>query len=312
MKATFFLLDGFSNLVLSCLLEPLRMLHDLYQEEIEWRVVTADDQPVASSSNLLLAPTGRLDEIDGSDLLVIISSNGYRQHPTPENQRLVMSLVRQSSIVIGADAGAWLLAATGLLDDTRATLHWAVLAEFAETFPQVQVCHDNYVMEGRFWSCGGASTALELVLAFITERFGAAKSFMASSMFMSDTSLQKEGDRAPTALTMPHRSRLDAIKNIMVETIEHPLTLIALAQRAHLSPRTVNRLFKAELGTSPGHYYQQLRLSFARELADNTSLGLREIALRSGYSDAAALSKAFKRVYGYPVRKLQKSAQNTG
>lgn len=309
MKVTFLLLDGFSNLVLSCLLEPLRMLHDLYQEDVEWGIVTPNDAPVASSSNLLLSPTVPVGEVDSPDLLIIISSNGYRQHPTPENQRLVMTLVRQSGIIVGADAGAWLLASTGLLDDLNATLHWQVLCEFAETFPHVRVSQENYVMEGRFWSCGGASTALELMLAFITDRFGSAKAFMASSMFISDASLQQDEARLPTALTPQRKNRLDAIKNIMVETIEHPLSLTALAERANLSPRSISRLFKSEVGMSPGQYYQQLRLSYARDLAENTSFGLQEIALRCGYSDAAALSKAFTRVYGQPVRRFQKSGQ---
>jgi len=32
---------------------------------------------------------------------------------------------------------------------------------------------------------------------------------------------------------------------------------------------------------------------------------LREIALRCGYSDAPALSKAFRRAYGHPIRRSQ-------
>ena len=312
MNVTFLLFDGFSNLVFSCLLEPLRMVHELYQEDINWHVISIDDEPVESSSHLMLAPNARIDEIESSDLLVVVSSNGYRQHPTPENQRLVMALARQSRTIIGADAGAWMLAATGLLDDLTATLHWSVLSEFAETFPEVRVSQDTYVKDGRFWSCGGASTALELILAFIAEQFGAAEAFMTSSMFMHDASPHKDGTRMPTALTVPGRNRMDAIINIMVETIENPLSLNALAERAHMSTRTLNRLFKAELGMAPGQYYQNLRLLYAREMAENTSLGLREIALRAGYSDASALAKAFRKAYGHSVRKVEKKIVTGG
>ncbi|AQZ52539.1 GlxA family transcriptional regulator [Martelella mediterranea] len=306
MNVTFLLLDGFSNLVFSCLLEPLRMVHDLYREDIRWQVISADDEAVESSSHLLLVPTAKREDIEASDLLVIVSSNGYRQHPTPENQRLVMALARQSRYVIGADAGAWMLASTGLLDDLTATLHWSVISEFAETFPEVHVSQAGYVKEGRLWSCGGASTALELILAFITEEFGAARAFMVSSMFMHDASPQRDGARMPTALSVPGRGKMDAIINIMVETIENPLSLSALAERAHMSTRTLNRLFKAELGMSPGQYYQNIRLAHAREMAENTALGLREIAIRSGYSNAPALSKAFRKAYGHSLRKIEK------
>ncbi|WP_321503950.1 helix-turn-helix domain-containing protein [Breoghania sp.] len=307
MKVTFLLFEGFSNLVLSCLLEPIRMLRELYQDEIEWRVVTPTDGPVPSSSNLHLTPNARIEDIEASDLLVVISSNGYRQHPTPENQRLVMQLVRQSQIVVGADAGVWLLASTGLLDELTVTMHWAIMSEFAETYPHIQVTQEKNVMEGKFWSCGGASTALDLSLAFIKERFGPAKAYMASSMFTSDGTLQRQEERTPTALHTLRKGRVEPVISIMAETIEHPLSLPALAERAHISPRSLNRLFRAELGMSPGQYYQQLRLSNARELSENTDLDLREIAFRCGYADAASLTKAFRRVFGQPIRQYQKT-----
>nr|WP_272211363.1 helix-turn-helix domain-containing protein [Marinicella sp. W31]MDC2877254.1 helix-turn-helix domain-containing protein [Marinicella sp. W31] len=158
------------------------------------------------------------------------------------------------------------------------------------------------------WTCGGASTALELILAFITEQFSAAKAFMTSSMFMHDASLNRDGVRMPTALSVPGRSRMDAIINIMVETRETPLSLTALAERAHMSTRTLNRLFKAELGMAPGQYYQNIRLVYAREMAENTALGLREVAIRSGYSGASALSKAFQKAYGHSVRQVEKKS----
>ncbi|WP_321340701.1 helix-turn-helix domain-containing protein [Breoghania sp.] len=311
MNATFLLFDGFSNLVFSCLLEPLRMLRELYQDEIDWQVVTPTDAPVRSSSNLLLTPNTRIEDIEASDLLVVISSNGYRQHPTPENQRLVMGLVRQSQTVVGADAGTWLLASTGLLDDQTVTMHWAVMSEFAETYPHVRISQENHLMEGKFWSCGGASSALDLTLAFITERFGPAKAFMASSMFMSDGTLHTDEERTPTAFSSPSRGRVEPIITIMTETLEHPLSLPALAERAHISPRSLNRLFRSELGMSPGHYYQQLRLSNARELSQNTDLDLREIAFRCGYADAASLTKAFRKVFGQPIRQYQKTIHSS-
>ena len=305
MKVTYLLLDGFSNLILSCLLEPLRVVEEQYGEGISWRMVTVDDEPARTSSDLYFLPNTRIGELDYSDMLVIISSNGFRQHVTPANQRLVMKLSRQSEIVIGADAGAWLLAATGLLDDMAATVHWQVMADFAEAFPQVRLSSETFVREGRIWSCGGASTGLDMILDFIGERFGADKAFTASSMFMHEANPQKSDHHPPTPLSGAGGNKLHEIMSIMTETIENPLSLNTLAERACLSPRTLNRLFKGELGMSPGQYYQSMRLARARELADGTSLDLREIALRCGYCDAAALAKAFKRVYGHSLRKPQ-------
>lgn len=303
MVVTFLLLEGYSNFVLACLLEPLRMLHEQHQEGIIWRIVTVDDRPVSSSSSLTLLPSARIEDVESSDLLIIISSNNFRQHVTPENQRLVMALVRQSTTIIGADAGAWLLASTGLLDDLPVTLHWSVISEFAETYPQVRVSPDRYVMEGRFWSCGGASTALDLMQAFISDRFGAAKAFAVASMFAHDSGAPQPEVPPSSVFVDPAKTWLHTVMNIMVDTIENPLPLREIADRVDMSERTLNRLFKSELGIPPGQYYQGLRIARARDLAETTIFDLREIALRCGYSDAAALSKAFGRIFGHSIRK---------
>lgn len=305
MIATFLLLDRFSNLILSCLLEPLRVVEEQYREGIRWQIVTVDDGPVRTSSDLLVTPNALLSDVEYSDLLILISSNGFRQHATPENQRRVIALARQSEIVIAADAGAWLLAATGLLDDLGATVHWQVMADFAEAFPQVHLSEESYVRDGRFWSCGSASTALDLMLDFIGERFGPDKAFSASSMFLHEANRQKSDNHPPTALSGRSGNKLHEVMNIMAETIENPLPLTVLAERAYLAPRTLNRLFQSELGMAPGQYYLTMRLARARELADGTSLDLHEIAMRCGYNSSAALSKAFKRVYGHSIRKPQ-------
>lgn len=303
MQVTFLLLEGYSNFVLACLLEPLRMLRERYRHDVGWRIVTVNDSQVSSSSGLTLTPTHRIGEMDHREMLVIVSSNGFREHVLPENQRLVRALVRHSEIVVGADAGAWLLASTAVLDNLSATVHWTVADEFAETFPQVRLSHDPFVMDGKFWSCGGATTGLDLMLAFIAQRYGAAKAFAISSMFTHETGYSRKEPETALLQAGRMKSRLDPVLDIMIAAIETPLTLPEIAAQANMSLRTLNRIFKSELAMPPKQYYQGLRLARAQELAETTTLELGEIALRCGYGSAPALCKAFRQVYGHPIRK---------
>lgn len=298
----FLLFDGFSNMVLSCLLEPLRAVRD-QGAALSWSVLSVDDRPARSSSGLAIAPGEPVQAARPGDLLVVVCGYGFRAHARGETLAQVRRLARRSRDVLGADTGAWILAAAGLLEGARATLHWAVLSEFAEEFPQVQVSHERHLREGRVWSCGGASTALDLMLVYIAERFGPASAFLASTMFVHDAERRQSHGRGPGRLIGRGSAALLRCVDLMVETIEDPLPLAALAERAGLTVRTLDRLFRAELGMPPGRYYQQLRLSRARDLAASSEFDLREIALRCGYSDAAALSKAFRRAYGHPVRR---------
>ena len=302
-RVTFLLFDGFSNMVLSCLLEPLRAVRDQAQADVSWRIVTPDDAPAASSSGLSIAVDTPWRDAGPADMLVVVAGYGFRDHAGSASARVLRTLSRQSDIVLAADAGAWLLADAGLLNGSSATIHWATLSEFAEQYPDIRVAHDRYVKEGRIWSCGGASTALDLILAFISDRFGPASAFMASTMFLHDAERQRAGDRGPGKLSGRGTAKLRQVVDLMVETIETPLALADLSARAGLSVRTLDRLFQEELGMSPGRYFQMIRLAHARELAANSEYDLNAIALRCGYSGAAALSKAFRRAYGHPIRK---------
>lgn len=310
-RVTFLLFDGFSNMVLSCLLEPLRAVRDQAQADIDWRIVTPDDTPAASSSGLSIAANTSWRDAGPSEMLVVVSGYGFRDHANPANARALSTLARQCDIVLAADTGAWLLADAGLLNGANATIHWAALSEFAEQYPDIRVSHDRYVNEGRVWSCGGASTALDLILAFISDRFGPASAFMASTMFLQDAERQRAGDRGPDKLSGRGTAKLRQVVDLMVETIETPLSLADLAARAGLSVRTLDRLFQEELGMPPGRYFQMIRLAHARDLAANSEYDLNGIALRCGYSGAAALSKAFRRAYGHPIRKSRGNRPRT-
>lgn len=302
-RVTFLLFDGFSNMVLSCLLEPLRAVRDQGRAEIGWQVITPNDAAAISSSGLSIAADMKWRDAGRSDMLVVVAGYGFRDHANRETAQVLRRLARVSDIIVGADTGAWLLAEAGLLNEQAATIHWTVLSDFEEQFPDVRVSHDRYVKTARLWTCGGASTALDLMLVFISERFGPSSAFLVSTMFLQDAERPQAEDRGSGILAGRGSARLRQVVNLMVETIETPLPLVKLATHAGLSVRSLDRLFQAELGMAPGRYYQMLRLSHARELAAGTRFTLREIALRCGYSDAAALSKAFRRTFGHPIRR---------
>lgn len=306
-SVTILLYDGFSNMVLSCLLEPLRAVRDQSQTDLRWQIVTPHNGPARSSSGLNIAPDVTVEAVGKTDLLIVVSGYDFRQHARAENLRPLRVLTRQAATIVAADTGSWLLASVGLLDDQIATIHWGVISDFTEEFPSVHASYDRFVKQPRISSCGGASTALELMLAIISEQFGPADAFIASTMFLHDAAQQQSTGRGANRLEGKGTAQLRAIVNKMVETIETPLSLEELSQEFGLTRRTLDRLFQAELAMSPGRYYQLMRLTHARDLSTSTDYDLREIALRCGYADASALGKAFRKAFGHPIRKSRGS-----
>ncbi|MCV2866046.1 GlxA family transcriptional regulator [Albidovulum sediminicola] len=302
LRVSILLFDDFSNMVLSCLMEPLRVVRDQAGIDLRFEVMTPDDRPVTSSSGLRVTPDAALATAARPDLCLLIGGDRFREAAVDPALWRHLRPARTADLVIAADTGAWLMAAAGLLDGCRATLHWHLLEEFGEVFPSVTVSPDRHVRDGALWTCGSAATGLDLILAFIRERFGPAAAFEAESMFLHDGARQASDPRFGPGLRGRSSDRLRKVVARMAATLEAPPSLAELAHAANLSERSLNRLFQRELGQSPARYLQSLRLARARDLASHTDLGLDQIALRCGFSSASALSRAFKHRTGRSIR----------
>lgn len=292
-------------MVLACALEPLRAVRDQREGSVSWSILTHDGQAVRSSSGLCMASDGSLDEAGRADVLIVISGYGYREHASPVITRRIRRLARLTETVIGVDAGAWLLAAAGLLKGKEATIHWQSEASFADAFPSVRLKPDRYVRDGQVWTGGGASTVLDLMTVLIEERFGDAMAFNVSMLFLHDSARQFSNGRGPGHLNGPETAELHAAINCMVATIEKPESLDYIADVAGLSLRTMHRQFMARLGMSPGRYYQSLRLARAKDLAETTDLTVQQLAVLTGFSMPATLSRAYRAHFGTTIRRMR-------
>ncbi|MEL6748028.1 MAG: helix-turn-helix domain-containing protein, partial [Pseudomonadota bacterium] len=199
----------------------------------------------------------------------------------------------------GFDMGAWLLADAGLLDGHKATVHWDELDAFGETFPNVETQRSSYVSDGTRLTCAGGSAAFDAMLDLVEQRAGASLRLEVALLFLTPGAAGRPG--APGASSRKVALLLD----LMGEHLEEPLPLPDLAMRAGLSLRGLDRLTRDKLSTSPAALYRRLRLLRARKLAQETDMKVTEIALRTGYADASAMTRAFRQEFGVSPRALR-------
>lgn len=283
------LFNAFSTHCLANAVEPLRAANTLARRDVyRWSYLGLDGAPVVSSSGLPVTPEGRLADHPAGDMLLIIPSYDFEDHATPECQRALRSAAKRFTRLVGFDTGSWLMAAAGLLDGQRATIHWDELDRFAETFPEVSVTDDRYVAEGRMLSCGGGVTALELMLALIRQVHGPMLALEVGALFM-------HGER-PLDDPLPPApgGEVAAAVAVMRRHLEAPLPVAAIAQRIGMTQRRLEALFRRETGQSPRDVYIALRLNAARRLVEQTRLSVSEVAMRVGYEDASAFTRAFR------------------
>ena len=303
----FLLFSGFSNMVLANALEPLRDVKlRANGAELSWQISTLDGAPVTSSSGIQITPDGVFDPTRKGRRLVIVSGYRMREQTGPGLSSALRVASRNAAQVIAVDTGAWLLASAGLLDGQSATIHWQELDAFEESFPKVEVSQARFVRSGRYVTCGGASTTLDMTLDQIQSLFGSAAAFDASTMFVYDPERQTDIQRGADKLRETGSPKLLQAINVMTENIETPLTTFELADKVSMSERTLNRTFQRELGMTPGRYYKLFRLQRARHLALETQQTVEQIALRCGFSSASSLGRSFAAEFGATFRDIRK------
>jgi len=285
------LFDDFSNHCLANAVEPLRAANSLARKTLyQWHFLTVDGGPVTSSSGLPVLPKARLSDHPGGDILLVLPSYGHLRHSTPGTARALRAAARRFSLVAGLDTGSWLLAAAELLDGYRATIHWDEYDAFSETFPQVTTDTARFVIDRDRASCGGAMTAFDLVQDLIGRAHGPALQLEIASLFMQG---------GPTHPEAKGRINLvDAGVALMRQNLEEPLSIPALARRLGCTQRKLEQRFQQRLNDSPRKFYQRLRLQAARRMLTETGSSVAEIALRCGYGDASAMTRAFGRQFG--------------
>lgn len=310
LRLNILLFDSFSNMLLACLLEPLRVVRDDNNVDIEWTILTHGDEPLKSSSGLSIAPDMPLSQSLPCHLLLMIGGDRFRIDAVNPSLRQSLRLAHRAETVIAADTAPWLLATLGYLSGREATLHWQLLADFSDTFPDVAAREERYVRDGRWVTCGSAASALDLILEEIDTRFGASARFDAAGMFLNDSSRSRMTESLGDGILHSHPG-IRRVVNLMTAHIETPLTLAKLSESCQMTPRTLARLFETEMGMPPGRYYQYLRLAKARDLATQTRLTLDQIALRCGFSCGSALSRAFTRAYGFGLRERRRQVHQS-
>jgi transcriptional regulator GlxA family with amidase domain len=302
MRVNVLLFDAFSNMILACLIEPLRVVRDEHGMDISWTLITPHDNVVQSSSGLSLAPGCSVSKASPCDVLILLGGDRFRTDATATETRRALRLTRKADIVIAADTGAWLLAAAGYLDGRQATLHWQLLAEFTQAFPEVRTIHAPYAIDGRWMTCGSAAGAMELVLQDIARRFGAAARFDAAAMFLHAPRVAAGQDAGFGAIPSHPNPRLRRVMDLMAASIEAPRTLPDIAAATGLTLRTMARLFEAEVGMAPGECYRHMRLARARELIFQQGMSATDAAALCGFSCAASLRRALVHAQSGPAQ----------
>ncbi|MDL5352030.1 helix-turn-helix domain-containing protein [Microbacterium sp. zg-YB36] len=267
----------------------------------DFRIVTPDPGAVPSKIGFSINVDEDLAFADEADLLVISPVPYERWH---DNDPRVLDVVRRAvargAWVLSVCSGSFVLAAAGVLDGRRATTHWMYADQMARMYPKIDVDPDVlYVQDGRIITSAGTAAGLDACLHLLRQELGAEMTnTIARRMVIAP---QRDGGQAQfiaKPLPLAANQSLAPVTDWMIANLREDLSVEQLAARAHMSPRTFARRFKADHGATPAAWLSRQRLIHAQRLLEKTDFGLDRIADESGFGSAAVLRQNFARTLG--------------
>ncbi len=266
-------------------------------------IVSPAGPGVLSESGLILTAEALPDPASLRGTLVLPGGSGTRRHAVsnPDLVAWVAAAASASSRVATVCTGAFLAGAAGLLDGKRAATHWAWTDDLRKVAPAAEIDADAiWVRDDPVWSSAGVTAGIDLALAIVEADLGAAVAQTVARWFV--VFLRRPGGQSqfstPIWSDPAETEPVRAAQNQIHANPSGDLRLEQLATEVGLSARHLARRFQAEIGVTPARYVENVRVELARQLLEDTSVGLDAVARQAGLGTAESLRRCFQRRLG--------------
>lgn len=246
-----------------------------------------------------------LNEIKKHDLVIIpsvVDING-NDRLISNNKALIdwmKSQYKNGAEIASICTGAFLLAATGLLEGKSCSTHWHAEGDFRRLFPNVDLQIDKLFTTGQgLYTNGGAFSFLNLILLLIKKYFDRETAIYCSKVFQIDFD---RSSQSPFSIFQPQKNHGDELickaQTYMEENLSEKISFEKLASDLAVSRRNFDRRFIKATGNTPVEYLQRVKVEVAKSTLEKGRKNIFEIMDEVGYTDDRAFRSVFKRITG--------------
>lgn len=305
------LILAFGNTVASTFTGPLDVFHQagrLYDRLMggrevpyfEVELVSLDGETFTTRTGMRVTPHRRVADAGRADLVLVSSLASLNSDRYPGAVDWLEEQAEKGADLASVCTGAFLLAATGLLDGKQATTHWAFADAFRERFPAVHLRPERIITdEGNLYCSAGFTAAVDLSLYLVEKYCGREVALHTAKAMVADPGRSSQSPYAVFRLRKDHGDAVvlevqDWLETHYPEKILYP----DLAGRFGLSPRSLERRFKSATGATPLHYLHRVRVEASKRLLEETDKSFEEITWEVGYGDGGFFRKVFVKETG--------------
>jgi AraC family transcriptional activator FtrA len=252
--------------------------------------------PLRAQGGLRVMTDGGMELLDAADMIIV---PGWRGIDAPVPDDLLARLItahRRGCRLVSICSGAFVLAASGLLEGRRVTTHWRYAEALRKRHPGLRVDEVAlYHGEDGIFTSAGSAAGIDLMIELVRRDFGPeAANSVARRIVMP---AHRSGDQAQF-LERPVATRRESALAPLLDDIRRTLaerwTIARMARAANMSHRTFERRFFEATAMSPGDWLVAERVEAAKALLMRTSASVEEIAGVVGFGTAHALRHHFR------------------
>ncbi|MDE1182334.1 GlxA family transcriptional regulator [Paraburkholderia sp.] len=273
---------------------------------LSWSVIGETLAPVRASCGIQITPWDTYDHAEPFDYVVVV---GGLLHSGPVASDATLAFIRRAAAadatLVGMCTGVFSLMRAGVLDGHRICVSWFHYWDFIERFPAADerslVADRLFVIDRRRITCSGGRASIDVAAAILLRHFETATVQKALRILLVDDMQKGNAPQPhPPGLAPATHPKVKRAILLMEQHIGRSLPLDELARKLDLSPRQLERLFKAQTGKAPQAYAKQVRLRTAAWLLTSSDKTVADIASSCGFSDASHLGREFRKQFGLP------------
>lgn len=244
-----------------------------------------------------------LKEVEHTDLIFIPAISGDVREAVKMNEAVLPWLIEQhekGAELASLCIGAFLLAATGLLNGKKCSTHWNAAHDFRAMFPDVELVDGSIITEeGRIYSSGGANSYWRLLLYLVEKYTDRDTAILASKYFAVD--IDRESQSAFMMFTGQKNHGDEAIvkaQEYIEENFQDKISVEDLADKFSVGRRSFERRFKKATNNTVVEYIQRVKIEAAKRSFESSRKNINEVMFDVGYTDTKAFRTVFRKITG--------------
>jgi len=250
-----------------------------------------------------IKPHLNISAIKKTNLIIIPSLNHNYQKAVKGNGEMIDWVAKQYKV--GADVatictGAYILAASGLLDGKSCSTHWSVTENFRNTFPKVNLQPDRLITdENGIYTNGGAYSFLNLMIYLVEKYFDRPTAIFCSKVFQIEMDRKSQSPFIMFTGQKMHGDEMVVKAQAYIESnLAEKISIEDLSSKFSVGRRNFDRRFIKATGNTPIEYSQRVKIESAKKAFETSRKTINEVMYEVGYSDVKAFREVFRKITG--------------